>query len=102
MKEWTVETLLSQLRLKVRSAGLGDIFDPTDEVSALTVTDLIDALKDADFRKRMAQIEGQQAIYIDDRGNVTTGDAPKGADEGAKRRNSKGDGEDNFAMASDE
>lgn len=71
MKEWTLETLISQLKAKTIAAGLGDPLDVKSEAYDMTVGDLIDVLKDHAFNNRMRQIEGQSKIMVDALGNVS-------------------------------
>lgn len=78
MKEWTLETLLGQLRAKIGKAGLGDILDESDsELLDMPLGRVLELLKEADFRRRMIQVQGQQVMHIDERGNVSFGDAPE-------------------------
>lgn len=66
-----METLISQLRTKCDAAGLGDVLDASSEAGSMSVSDLIDYLKNDAFNKRMDQIAGQQAITVDSLGNIT-------------------------------
>lgn len=74
MKQWTIETLVAQLRHRLGEAGFGDILDPgNSEARELSIGDAIDAMRDADFRKRMVQIEGQTTMIVAENGDVKVG-----------------------------
>lgn len=74
MKQWTIETLVAQLRRTVLEVTSLDILDPV-EVDGYTVTEMMDALRQEAFLRGMPsigessrpiEIPGQTKIEVED------------------------------------
>jgi hypothetical protein len=64
-KIWTLQTLIEQLRYKVNEVYEEDILDPGAAALDMTLRDVLDELKEAEFSKGFEQLPGQQALQVD-------------------------------------
>lgn len=66
MKNWTLETILRQLRTKIEEAFEEDMLDPSTLVRSYRLGDVLDKLIEADVHQRITGTPGQSRVVYPD------------------------------------
>ena len=63
-KIWTLQTLVEQLRAKVHEIYDEDILNPTASILDVSLGEILEELKNAEFKSGFGELPGQQALQI--------------------------------------